>query len=191
MRSKTVTGWMGMESKKQDRLRTFLNSNLVMLIGLVSSILGICSFFYTSSQPKPIPVIKQPPIDTPKTTVTRPVIKSRPRSTIPRLTDIEILDNHNNLDFFAIETISNIVDPSKVIRGKLTITERIIDSTSTTKIKAYNISLVLKVYGKNGPCASRTFQTTIHADDLTSIDNIKKQAFAEFTRNMPGKLACH
>jgi hypothetical protein len=158
-------------------------------IGLLFFLIGICAFFYqTHSQsiyqdPKP---------------ASTGFSHSAPTSTVIPLTGIEVLNEDNSVNAGASQQLTDIIDKSNqsVMQGRLLVAPPVVvDSTTTTKIVGYKVSLTLKTYERDGLhcCNTRLFETNIFGDDNTPVDKIKQQAMAIFRREMakiPTGITC-
>ena len=201
---------------RKSKLSRSLNKPGALLVGLVFTMIAIGSFLMPSPSSAPSIINNYDNSITNVTptneAATSPKEKSAPTSsnkTIPLakpmvtpLKGIEILNADNSVNAVASRDLSELLihrvnsSDLPVIQGRLLAYTQIIDSTATTHILSYKVSLSLKVYKQDGIhlCKTRFFETTIYADEMAAMEKIKQQAMLAFTRELdekPAAITCH
>jgi hypothetical protein len=197
------------------RLTRFLNKPVFLIIGIISSILGIYAFtkdLIGTEHPvfkKEIEKAQQNISATdaaaqkqgtaPETAKT-PVNKHTKGN--PRLTGIRIYTNNQLPESYVTHRVQAVIEagqhPLPVIRGTFTIYKIQDASIGNTQTLTYSITLQLKIYRPDGAAVCNNWYDAeyISADDQKPLHVIKEQALTALTNRMKQRLAtlldpCH
>lgn len=207
-----VTGTPHQPAAQPGKLTRFLNKPVFLIIGIISSILGIYAFTKDlignpdqafkekteefEPQQNTVPDTSQeitPVTDTPAIeTAGRPNNNNEQvfthRSTTTLRTGILIFTADSLYDAKATFSLLDVMGyiPTLAVRGTLSMEARVVGHTEYTKVLSHTITIRLQFYHPDGlhPCNACTFSEEVIADDQKPINVIKEQALTAIRKQL-------